>query len=380
MDLSSKYCSLKSRQHLFTLYENRASSCCKSYPETLDNSKTLNFFQNKWVQESQQLKQGVKVENCQLCWQHESQDQVSFRMSNGQDHGTKLEFVLAFSNLCNHMCSYCSPTYSSQWENDILKNGKYKNVSASANKNLAVIDHSKSDIDYWVTQLADYFSTCDSNSITLTLQGGEPLMQIANIKKLLEFNLDKIKNFLIVTNLNPPNNKFLLWILENFPQEKLSFMVSLDTSPEYMHVPRAGFDRHIFGQNIKILQDHKINFHFNSVISVISIFDLKNFLQYVNLTGAVTKFVNLNNPDCLSPMYLPIEFKNKIRQAIVGTEIPDILQKILDNNSQNQLKLFEQYNYLDQYFHRAGIDPVNNSNELFAEYWFWLMNFAKNKL
>lgn len=380
MDLPSKYCSLKSRQNLFTLYENRASSCCKSYPETLDNSKTLNFFQNKWAQESQQLKQGVKVENCQLCWQHESQDQVSYRMSHGQGHGTKIEFTLAFSNLCNHMCSYCAPKYSSQWENDILKNGKYKNISASANKNLAVIDHSKSDIDYWVTQLADYFATCDSDSITLMLQGGEPLMQIANIKKLLEFNLDKINNFSIVTNLNPPNNKFLFWILENFPREKLSFVISLDTSPEFMHVPRAGFDQGRFEQNIKLLTDHKIQFTFNSVISAVSIFDLRNFLHYLSLIGSITKFANLNNPDCLSPVYLPMEFKDKIKHTLEGHKVPEIFQKILDSNGQNQLKLFEQYNYLDQYFQRAGIDPLGQSTELFAEYWTWLTNFARTKL
>jgi len=379
MALPSKYCSLKLNQQFFTFYENQASSCCKSYSEVLDKTKPLKFLQNKWSHELQLLEQGVEVENCKLCWQHESRGQVSFRMSHGQSN-TGPEFILSFSNLCNHMCSYCTPKYSSRWENDIIKNGNYQNISATASKNLTLPKQQQIDVDYWVDQLNDYFAMHDPGSIKLMLQGGEPLMQVNNIKRLLEFNLDKIKKFLIVTNLNPPNNKFLFWILENFPREKLEFTVSLDSSPEYMHIPRAGFDQCLFDQNIKLLQDYKIPFGFNSVISVVGIFDLKNFFCYLHSTGAKTNFTQLSSPDCLNPIYLPPEFKEKIKQTVNITEMPEIFQKILDSNSQNQLKLFEQYNYLDQYFYRAGIDPVNNSNELFAEYWLWLMNFAKNKL
>jgi hypothetical protein len=38
------------------------------------------------------------------------------------------------------------------------------------------------------------------------------------------------------------------------------------------------------------------------------------------------------------------------------------------------LKLFEQYNYLKQYFTRTGIDPATTPNTLFNEYWIWLSN------
>jgi len=75
----------------------------------------------------------------------------------------------------------------------------------------------------------------------------------------------------------------------------------------------------------------------------------------------------------LDPIYLPREFKQRILDTDVP--LPDLVTEILNTDSRMvDLKLFEQYNYLKQYFTRAGIDPTTTPNAQFNEYWVWLSN------
>lgn len=271
------------------------------------------------------------------------------------------------------MCSYCSPKYSSTWQESIVRDGEFKNISFTAQKNQLTTEISTNHQEHWIDQINRYISKQPDDSLELNLLGGEPLMQIRSLQRLLEMNSRQIKRLIIQTNLNPPSQRFLFWILENFPNEKLVFNVSIDSTPEYNHVPRAGFRQDVFLANLKLLKDHAVTCRFTSVISVTSIFDIANFCKFLDVTGHLPTFVQLNNPDCLDPIYLPREFK----QQILDTQIPlpDLVTEILNTDTKTvDLKLFEQYNYLKQYFTRAGIDPTTTPNAQFNEYWVWLSN------
>ena len=198
-------------------------------------------------------------------------------------------------------------------------------------------------------------------------------MQMGNLKRLLEFNSDKIKLLLIQTNLNPPSPKFLHWILETFPKEKLRFIISIDATTEYNHIPRAGFDQDRFLNNLALLEKHDIKFIFSPVLSVLSIFDISNFCSFITDHAYEIEFFQINNPDCLDPIYLPKQFKQQILDTRIS--LPNLVTEILNtDNNMVDLKLFEQYNYLKQYFTRAGIDPTTTPNALFNQYWTWLSN------
>jgi hypothetical protein len=68
-----------------------------------------------------------------------------------------------------------------------------------------------------------------------------------------------------------------------------------------------------------------------------------------------------------------MEFRQKILNS--SDQLPESVVKILSYPKEPvDLELFEQYNYLNQYFSRAGIDPNNTNNQLFTEYWKWLSN------
>ena len=356
-----------------------------AYSDTLDDTKTLDHYINQWHQERDQLDQGQEIASCEICWKNENAGLGSYRQQiqghayAGQPGETpKLDQLsnlieIFISNLCTQMCSYCSPKYSSEWENSVVKSGVFAKVSITAKNNQILENTSITNQEYWLSEIERYISTQPDNSVELKLLGGEPLMQMSTLRRLLEFNSGKIELLSIHTNLNPPTSRFLEWILETFPTEKLKINISIDATLEYNHVPRAGFDQTKFRANLELLEKYGVAFNFSSVISILSIFDIADFHAFVTQNRYPTVFSKINNPDCLDPVYLPWEFKQRILNT--RDKLPDLAREILSFGTETvDLKLFEQYNYLKQYFDRTKIDPTATPNALFNEYWTWLSN------
>lgn len=355
----SKSCSLKAQQKLFFLQLGQAASCCRADPISLTD-KTLNQCLDLWQQERTELQQGNEIPGCKHCWQAEHSGQQSYRQQM-QDYNYNYVEIFV-SNLCNQTCSYCSPKFSSAWDDNIKQHGQFVNVSKSSQKNLSTIPVAPDSSD-WIDQLQNYLS---QGPVSVKLLGGEPLMQKNSLQKLLELNTDQIQTLSINTNLNPPSNKFLQWVLGNFPRDKLHFDISLDTVPEHNAVPRAGFDAVKFEENLAFLKQHNVPFVFLSVISVLNIFSVADYESWLEQQGFQAKFFRLNNPDCLDASYLPAEFKTQISL----NKLPAVAKESLGHAPlQVDLKRFEQYNYLKQYFYRTNTVITDTR---FAEYWQWL--------
>jgi organic radical activating enzyme len=361
----TKSCFLKGNQKIFLLHLNQATSCCRAYPTSLDQHQSIEDLHQQWNEESKKLDQGVELPGCQHCWQHEKQGLQSYRQQLSHKNNKFETIELNINNTCNQMCSYCSPKFSSSWEKSITEQGVFVKISASAQKNLELNRTSFADKD-WISQIYNYIDQCEDNSVVLKLLGGEPLMQLRNLERLVETNLTKIRKLQIITNLNPPNPKFLHRVLDTFPTDKLDFEISLDTVPKYNALPRAGFDQQQFEQNLNRLTQYKISFSFLSVISVLSIFTLDQYQQWLVNRGYAATFFNINNPDCFDPVYLPQQFKDKLLAKSLPKSTQEILQK---HSGMVDLKQFEQYNYLKQYFSRTNTQ-INEPE--FAEYWAWL--------
>lgn len=357
----TKSCSLKGQQKLFFLHLNQVASCCRAHPVDIVDPK-IDHYIDLWNHESQQLDQGIELPGCKSCWNAEQTGQLSYRQLSAGKNQNYVEIYI--SNLCNQMCSYCSPKFSSVWENNIQTTGNFVNVSQTAKENLAVTSL-HTDRDDWIDELKGFL---ERGPVSVKLLGGEPLMQKHNLQKLLDLDADNIVSLNIHTNLNPPSNKFLKWVLNKFSKDKLFFTISLDTIPTYNSVPRAGFDSEKFLKNLDLLKQYDIKFSFLSVISILNIFSIKEYLSWINDHGYNTKFQHINNPDCLDPFYMPAQFKALINHEL----LPDQIQNILTNQPSSSLvdlKLFEQYNYLKQYFQRTNTTITDPKLE---NYWNWL--------
>ena len=359
-------CSLKGRQKVFVLAQNQAYSCCRGYPLELDQTMSYSSVLQFWRQENQLLDQGHAVESCQHCWQDERKNLTSHRMTYGVDRFAN-DIQLIFSNACNQMCSYCSPKFSSTWEKDIKTNGNFVGISKSSQQNLIVPVIKQINSDYWTEQIQHSINSEPDDSVELTLLGGEPLMQINSIKQMLELSNKKIKKVCVITNLNPPDNKFLKWILENYSSNRLQFLISLDSAPKFNHLPRAGFDAERFEENLNLLISNNIKFEFLSVFSVLNFFNLPDYYTWLDKNNFQHTLYNLNNPDCLRAFWIPTEFSQPLLTKIQHYSVPDFVSELQKSRNQVDLKLLEQYNYLTQYFERTNTDP-NNSVIEFKSY------------
>lgn len=372
----SKACKLKGQQKAFYLHQNWASSCCRAQSNTLDSSHRLEFYLAQWQQERQQLEQGLEIAGCEYCWKQERAGQLSYRLT-AQDTN-QIEIYL--SNLCNQMCSYCSPKFSSTWQDSIEKAGMFENISATARQNL-MTEISSADTNYWIEEISNYINTCEDHSVMLKILGGEPLMQQRNLERLLSMNSNKIHTLGIHTNLNPPTDKFLRWLLQNLSAHKLSFTVSIDSSPANNHWPRARFDQNRFDHNLKLLRQHAVPMTVSSVISVLSVFDISNFLNWIQQQNLPVTFTKLYNPECLDPTLIPWHLRQQIWMQVQDKNPPQIVAEILQApNREDRVRLFEQVDYLKQYFERNALDPAEYSNNLFQQYWSWLIKNTKSSI
>lgn len=360
--MNNSACILKGVQQVFLLNQSKATSCCRATPTSI-NDTTVEELTNTWQHEARLLAQGQRLSSCQICWDKEDQGITSYRQ---QAVSQAVQVELDLSNLCNHMCAYCSPKFSSKWQQSIQQYGEFVNISKTAKNNLAIIEQN-TDCSGWLSQIEQHVASHPPDSVVLNLIGGEPLMQYHSLSNAVNMMMPAIKQLSITTNLNPPTSKFLDQLLDTWPAEKLTFSISIDAIPEFNHVPRSGFDQQRFESNLNKLISRGVHYKFLSVVSILNVFDLKTFLSW---SPSQVVMHQLNNPSCLDINILPDEQRKILLDSLTGAEPVWIRQALANPVKAVDLKLQEQYNYLTQYFSRTN--TVVPDNMKFAQYWNWL--------
>ena len=349
-------CKAKGLEKSFRLNTGQAASCCKSYTETFD--KNLPELIQLWDRESKKMVTGVQVPSCEQCWRDERAGKPSLRHQLNAHPELENKIDIYLNNLCNHMCSYCSPKFSSMWEDSIRSEGVFDRISQSAKANQSIDIELKGNpmqVESNLQQIKDYVSTQPDNSVVVSLLGGEPLMQHASLHKILEFDQAKVKRTVIITNLTPPRTKFLEQIIKKIDRKKLLMHISLDTAPEYNHIARHGFDCTRFEENFRRLRDNQIEYTILSTVSALAAFSLKEFAQWSQTHNITPTFMTLQNPSCLSIQCLSVEAKQQILQSVPGEFLTPELAWQLNTPEPARAIEFELYSYTQQYFARTGI-------------------------
>lgn len=367
--MENKSCYKKTQQKSFWLNRDQAAACCRAHP--VDFNGNLQPLIELWNNEDLLMKQGKEVASCDHCWIYERQGIQSYRQQSENDSIQKYETIdINFSNLCNHMCVYCSPKYSSMWEESIQKHGMFQLISSTDRENLLVSQEPKFTNEN-LEAVLNYIASRPDKSIILSFLGGEPLMQQRNIEKILEISSKKISRLLISTNLNPPTNRIMKSMFEKIDTEvEVLLSISMDASPEFNYVSRSGFDQFKFLENLSYVQKQNAKIIFTGVCNAISIFDLNNLIQWHQNNNHSFVIKPLNNPNVLQVKYLPLKYRQKIWQGLSNTSnLPEFIYQTLHLDDEPAFYQFQQYNYLNQYFTRTGIDPTVAPNELFVEWW-----------
>jgi len=367
--VADKSCYKKTYQKSFWLNRDQASACCRAHPvQYTGNLEQLIKF---WNQEDNLMQQGNEVPSCEHCWADERHGIQSYRQQTENDIFRHLETIdIDFSNLCNHMCVYCSPKYSSLWQESIQQQGMLQLISSTNRDNLTVQETGKF-AEQNFDSVLEYLSTREDKSVMLSFLGGEPLMQQRNIEKILDMVSSKIFQLTISTNLNPPSNRIMKLMLNKLAgQNILRLSISMDASPEFNHVSRAGFDQARFLDNLSYAKEQNVNVSFTGVYNAISVFDLNNLIKWHKDNNHSYVIKPLNNPDILKVKYLPLKYRQQIWNSLDDTSgLPDFVKQSLHLNDSPDFYRYQQYNYIRQYFERSGIDPESAPNPLFVEWW-----------
>ena len=374
--MKNKSCILKGNQQVYHLDVMKASSCCRAELTDITEQHDVHHHIKLWDQQSLQLEQGEEITDCEYCWQKERQGNQSFRQVAKIVDGKK-HIELKLSNVCNLQCAYCDPASSSTWDKSIRDQGQFSHISKNLQYRLQPFD-AVDDIDPYVEQVKQYIDSCEDGEVFLKLLGGEPTMLIKNLEFLQTINPEKVWKVGLVTNLNPPSNKFLHRCIEMFG-DKLVLEISLDATPDYCHIPRGNFNELNFLENLDIVKKSVKHIQLLPVISSLNIGNLARFIDWADFNQLAFSPQQLHAIDCLRIEHLPNEYKQLLAKELERhrSRLPAWIFEELKDTPLNKGRTYEQYHYVKQYCERLKID-LNSMNES-KKYWHFVET-AYNKL
>lgn len=345
--------------------------------ETLKNMR-LKMADNKPIKECV-LECNASLNSCKKYLGEESNDNASRNLKTLQNDGaTDYNFSiwnLIESNKCNLKCTYCNSKYSSSWIHD--EKSVFGNRVSEANG-----------LDY--DSIIKLYDSNYDNLEEIWLAGGEPTIQPSTYYFLNKLKQDKKQvRIRYITNLmfNSYKGQNIFDLLSNFNDVKI--FGSWDLDGERGEYIRTNSKEDIIKKHIKEINDKKISFYLQSVMSIFNLFYYPDFHKRLYDQGLVKKdnvrYYNLNYPVIFRYSILKedkkleiqdklLEYKNwlicteDIKDFYANKEHPhDTLDKILESlkagkwghwdydetkNSSLRLELVQRLTKID--LHRFG--------------------------
>ena len=326
--------------HLHTNPSGIATPCCIAEsctkPEGVGNAREQSLTEIVNSDPMNKLRtdmlNGVKNSECTVCYDHENQGVKSFRNMINKEfshqidsiHSTKKDgslsefkmryFDIRFNNICNFKCRTCGSGFSTQWEQEDLKNKVWNAQIIPKNDNKEFLGEVIEQIPYMETA---YFA------------GGEPLITEEHYILLEEMIRSGNTGINLRYNTNLSNLKFkdkdLLSLWKHFTNG-VNVYASIDHYGERAEYIRHGTDWGVVESNFKLVKKTPfIKVHMNTVLSVFNILTIHEFYQYLydndmySNRDAVYMLYNMSTPAFLACHILPPNLKIKAKESLEQT-------------------------------------------------------------
>ena len=311
-----------------------AESCTK--PEGVGNAREQSLME---IVNSEPMKQlrldmltGVKNSECTNCYVHEEQGIKSFRnmindefshqydvINSTKKDGSLKEFKMRyfdirFNNICNFKCRTCGSGFSTQWEQEDLKNKVWNAKVIPKNDNKEFLAEVIDQIPYMETA---YFA------------GGEPLITEEHYILLEEMIRSGKTDINLRYNTNLSNLKFkdkdLISLWKHFTNG-VNVYASIDHYGERAEYIRHGTDWGVVETNFKLVKKTPfIKLHVNTVLSVFNVLTINDFYQYLydnnmySVSDSIYTLYNMSTPEYLACHILPPDMKQKAKDSLEKT-------------------------------------------------------------
>jgi organic radical activating enzyme len=229
--------------------------------------------------------EGGKPKECDYCWNvEENSNAFSDRVYKSSEPWSAPFFdeiknlswrenynpkyvEVAFSNQCNFKCSYCGPSFSSQWIQEIEQHGGYPTTTKFNDleylKRNNMIPYKHSEVNPYVESFWKWWPELYRDLHTFRITGGDPLLA-KDTFKVLDYILDnpnpnKKLNLSINSNLCVPNklfDEFVVKIKKIIDEDRINEIIvftSADTWGEQAEYIRNGMVFNLWWDRINLL-------------------------------------------------------------------------------------------------------------------------------
>jgi len=324
--------------HLYTTPIGVAAPCCIS--ASISTEKGMGDSTKQPLMElvnSEKMKElrmdmlaGVKNPECNSCHVGELHGGNSFRQSANKDYGkffdeainntlpdgsiTKFEmryFDIRFNNICNFKCRTCVSEFSSQWEQENLKNKvTYAKI------------HPKNDSPKFLQEVIDQIQFMQ----TAYFAGGEPLITEEHYVLLEEMIKQGRTDIKLRYNTNLSNLKFknkdLLGLWKHF-DKNIELSASIDHYGSRAEYIRNGTVWPTIEENfLNIKKLPYVNMQINTVLSIFNLLTFDKFYEYLinnkmySPIDPTYGLYRMTGPIYLSCHILPEEYKIQGKESI----------------------------------------------------------------
>jgi hypothetical protein len=311
--------------HIHTTPSGIAAPCCIAEScateDGVGNSRTqgLQEIVNSEKMKSLRLDMmaGIKNPECIKCHQHEDQGVKSFRnminnefahyydeINSTNNDGSINEFKMRyfdirFSNICNFKCRTCGSGFSTQWEQEDLKNNVWHAKIIPKNDNKEFLRQ--------VVEQTEFMETAYLEEMIRSKR--------TNIKLRYNTNLSNLKF----------KDKDLISLWKHF-QHKINIYASIDHYGDRAEYIRHGTDWGVVESNFKLVKKTPfISLQMNTVLSAFNILTIHEFYQYLydnkmysNKDLTYTLY-NMSTPEYLACHILPPDMKQKAKASLEKT-------------------------------------------------------------
>jgi organic radical activating enzyme len=311
--ISPSFCTVKWKHATMNLGSGAVKSCChlpfrKVELSNTDNDLELHDTAEDRLERAMMMK-GEKPKDCAYCWWIEDQGHASDRISwsskswmapytqaiaeQGTPEAKTPSWVeLNFSNTCNLKCSYCSPIFSSKWQQEIRDQGPIPTLPPHNDlHHLQGVElNEKFDNTELMASFWPWFEKCYPDIRLLKITGGEPFLS-PHTFKLLQLVLQKPNlkmNLSINSNLSVPNSvwqqfmELCIQLQKTRAVEKFYLHPSIDTFGKRAEYIRFGLDFEVFQKNVEdYLERSRGNLVFICTINNLSLAGLLDFWKYL---------------------------------------------------------------------------------------------------
>lgn len=313
--ISSTFCSAKWHMVTMHLAQGETHSCYHPWThkipisELKDNPGAIHNTEFKKSQRKLMLN-GERPKECEYCWRLEDLGNISdriirnaepwakddldiFKNYTGEENVYPRHVEVSFSTTCNLKCSYCNPTVSSKWLEEVKQYGGFKtstqfNDYIHPDKPLPFIldrEHNPFIESFW-----KWLPEAYPHMHVLRVTGGEPLLSKHTFKLLKYISKNPNSNLEVVVNSNMcvPDKAIdeTIKIGKDLVDKVAIFKMfaSLDSVGEQAEYQRFGLNYEQFKCNVLRFLDEIPNskVSFTCTFNVFSVPKITEFMKYMN--------------------------------------------------------------------------------------------------